>query len=63
MKGFESVLDTKRHIINIYFTLFCQVVLHRLSWQKVWSLPPLSEEARVKAMSWRPDGKGEIIEL
>lgn len=34
-----------------------EVVLHRLSWQKVWSLPPHSEEVRVKAMSWRPDGK------
>ncbi|XP_053406438.1 anaphase-promoting complex subunit 4-like [Mercenaria mercenaria] len=34
-----------------------EVVLHRLSWQKVWSLPPHSEEVKVKAMSWRPDGK------
>lgn len=34
-----------------------EVVLHRLSWQKVWSLPPHSEDVKVKAMSWRPDGK------
>ncbi|WAR21442.1 APC4-like protein [Mya arenaria] len=34
-----------------------EVVLHRLSWQKVWSLPAHTEDARVKAMAWRPDGK------
>lgn len=34
-----------------------EVVLHRLSWQKVWSVPPPSEEVKVKALAWRPDGK------
>ncbi|XP_056005623.1 anaphase-promoting complex subunit 4-like isoform X2 [Ostrea edulis] len=34
-----------------------EVVLHRLSWQKVWSIPPPSEEVKVKALAWRPDGK------
>lgn len=34
-----------------------EVILHRLSWQKVWTLPPLREEVKVKAMSWRSDGK------
>lgn len=34
-----------------------EVVLHRLSWQKVWSLPTKGDDCKVKAMSWRPDGK------
>ncbi|XP_052227886.1 anaphase-promoting complex subunit 4-like [Dreissena polymorpha] len=34
-----------------------EVVLHRLTWQKVWSLPAQNEETKVKAMAWRPDGK------
>lgn len=34
-----------------------EVVLHRLSWQKVWSLAPPSEEVKVTTMAWRPDGK------
>lgn len=34
-----------------------EVILHRLSWQKVWTLPPLGEAVKVKAMSWRSDGK------
>ncbi|GFG34068.1 hypothetical protein Cfor_11412 [Coptotermes formosanus] len=34
-----------------------EVALHRLTWQKVWSLPPPSEGVSVKGMAWRPDGK------
>ncbi|XP_061192956.1 anaphase-promoting complex subunit 4-like [Saccostrea echinata] len=34
-----------------------EVVLHRLSWQKVWSVPPPSEDVKVKSLAWRPDGK------
>ncbi|KAJ4436697.1 hypothetical protein ANN_16829 [Periplaneta americana] len=34
-----------------------EVALHRLTWQKVWSLPPPSEGIDVKGMAWRPDGK------
>ncbi|XP_039295073.1 anaphase-promoting complex subunit 4 [Nilaparvata lugens] len=34
-----------------------EVALHRLSWQKVWSLPPPEEGASVKVIAWRPDGK------
>lgn len=34
-----------------------EVALHRLTWQKVWSLPPPSEGSSVKGMAWRPDGK------
>lgn len=34
-----------------------EVALHRLTWQKVWSLAPPSESATVKGMAWRPDGK------
>lgn len=37
-----------------------EIFLHRLSWQKVWSIPyPGSKEefSPVTAMSWRPDGK------
>ena len=44
-----------------YSILFPQVILHRLSWQKVWTLPPLREEVKVKAMSWRSDGKGLLF--
>nr|XP_022341002.1 anaphase-promoting complex subunit 4-like [Crassostrea virginica]XP_022341003.1 anaphase-promoting complex subunit 4-like [Crassostrea virginica] len=34
-----------------------EVVLHRLSWQKVWSVPPPAEDVKVKSLAWRPDGK------
>ncbi|KAK7790646.1 hypothetical protein R5R35_006539 [Gryllus longicercus] len=34
-----------------------EVALHRLTWQKVWSLPPPTEGSTVKGMAWRPDGK------
>ncbi|XP_071452443.1 anaphase-promoting complex subunit 4 [Hetaerina americana] len=34
-----------------------EVALHRLSWQRVWSLAPPSEESTVKGIAWRPDGK------
>ncbi|KAF4523079.1 hypothetical protein B566_EDAN003091 [Ephemera danica] len=34
-----------------------EVSLHRLTWQKVWSLPPPKEAVTVTAMAWRPDGK------
>ena len=33
-----------------------QVVLNRLSWQRVWSIPPA--ESAVSALAWRPDGRG-----
>ena len=33
-----------------------QVVLNRLSWQRVWSIPPA--ESAVSALTWRPDGRG-----
>ncbi|KAG8224832.1 hypothetical protein J437_LFUL002279 [Ladona fulva] len=34
-----------------------EVALHRLTWQRVWSLTPPSEGCTVKGMAWRPDGK------
>ncbi|OWF41517.1 Anaphase-promoting complex subunit 4 [Mizuhopecten yessoensis] len=34
-----------------------EVVLHRLSWQKVWLVAPPAEEVKVTALAWRPDGK------
>ncbi|KAJ9589849.1 hypothetical protein L9F63_017004 [Diploptera punctata] len=34
-----------------------EVALHRLTWQKVWSLAPPAEGISVKGMAWRPDGK------
>ncbi|XP_060084772.1 anaphase-promoting complex subunit 4-like [Ylistrum balloti] len=34
-----------------------EVVLHRLSWQKVWLVAPPVEDVRVTALAWRPDGK------
>lgn len=33
-----------------------EVYLHRLSWQKVWTLRPSKEGELVKAFSWCPDG-------
>ena len=33
-----------------------QVVLNRLSWQRVWGIPPA--ESAVSALAWRPDGRG-----
>lgn len=34
-----------------------EVVLHRLSWQKVWLVAPPAEDVKVTALAWRPDGK------
>lgn len=34
-----------------------EVHLHRLNWQRVWSLSPPSDTSLVKSMAWRPDGK------
>ncbi|CAM1319382.1 ANAPC4 (predicted) [Pycnogonum litorale] len=37
-----------------------EVALHRLSWQKVWTLPALpggDHKQDIQALSWRPDGK------
>ena len=33
-----------------------QVILNRLSWQRVWTIPPL--ESAVGSLAWRPDGRG-----
>lgn len=33
-----------------------QVILNRLSWQRVWSLP--AQDGTPTALAWRPDGKG-----
>ena len=35
-----------------------KVALNRLSWQRVWMIPPTSTS--ITAIAWRPDGKGEI---
>ena len=34
-----------------------EVVLHRLSWQKVWTLAPPGEGDMVGGLAWRPDSK------
>ncbi|XP_071089402.1 anaphase-promoting complex subunit 4-like [Haliotis cracherodii] len=34
-----------------------EVILHRLSWQKVWTLAPPGEGETVGGLAWRPDGK------
>ncbi|XP_077297121.1 anaphase-promoting complex subunit 4 [Arctopsyche grandis] len=34
-----------------------EVQLHRLNWQRVWNLPPPTDNSLVRAMVWRPDGK------
>ncbi|XP_015905516.1 anaphase-promoting complex subunit 4 [Parasteatoda tepidariorum] len=41
-------------------TISGEVIVHRLSWQKVWSIPSSSTKEKtvlVTALSWRPDGK------
>ena len=34
-----------------------EVVLYRITWEKVWSLPRLEDGVNVSALAWRPDGK------
>lgn len=34
-----------------------EVSLHRLTWQRVWSLAAPKDKTLVTAMAWRPDGK------
>ncbi|XP_012232358.2 anaphase-promoting complex subunit 4 [Linepithema humile] len=34
-----------------------EVVLHRLTWQKVWLLSPQEESDTIAQLAWRPDGK------
>ncbi|XP_012279696.1 anaphase-promoting complex subunit 4 [Orussus abietinus] len=34
-----------------------EVALHRLTWQRVWLLPPQEEGDLVANLTWRPDGK------
>lgn len=34
-----------------------EVALHRLTWQRVWSLAPPAEDVKVTSIAWRPDGK------
>jgi hypothetical protein len=41
---------------NVTALVDAQVVLYRLSWQRVWSIPPA--ESAVSALAWRPDGRG-----
>lgn len=41
-------------------TMQGEVLLHRLSWQKVWALSALGgrdKEIKIEVLSWRPDGK------
>lgn len=38
-------------------TISGEVVLYRITWQNVWSLPVVEEGVCVSALAWRPDGK------
>ncbi|XP_070540057.1 anaphase-promoting complex subunit 4-like isoform X2 [Ptychodera flava] len=40
-----------------------EVLLHRLSWQRVWVLPVTTNETskKVTALAWRPDGKALAV--
>ncbi|XP_013134982.1 PREDICTED: anaphase-promoting complex subunit 4 [Papilio polytes] len=38
-----------------------EVQVHRLHWQKVWSLPAPKENVTVQSIAWRPDGKALAI--
>lgn len=31
--------------------------MHRLTWQRVWLLPPPSPDQIVRHIAWRPDGR------
>ncbi|XP_054268387.1 anaphase-promoting complex subunit 4 isoform X2 [Macrosteles quadrilineatus] len=34
-----------------------EIALHRLTWQRVWLLPPPSPDIIVRKLAWRPDGR------
>eukprot|EP00041_Stephanoeca_diplocostata_P031131 m.963321 g.963321 ORF g.963321 m.963321 type:complete len:914 (+) comp23894_c0_seq11:238-2979(+) len=34
-----------------------QLMVYRLSWQRVWSFIPTDDDAKISALAWRPDGK------
>ncbi|GLV41290.1 Anaphase Promoting Complex subunit 4 [Carabus blaptoides fortunei] len=34
-----------------------EILLHRLTWQRVWCLAPYTQDSLVVDMAWRPDGK------
>ncbi|ELU05336.1 hypothetical protein CAPTEDRAFT_103123 [Capitella teleta] len=34
-----------------------EVIVYRLSWQKVWTMTPSSDDAKAVRLAWRPDGK------
>ncbi|KAK3927741.1 Anaphase-promoting complex subunit 4 [Frankliniella fusca] len=70
MSGSMRLLDERHVALKIELMLWSnkmdllalsnmkgEVALHRLSWQRVWSLSPPQEGASVRAMAWRPDGK------
>ncbi|XP_034239473.1 anaphase-promoting complex subunit 4 [Thrips palmi] len=70
MSGSMRLLDERHVAIKVELMLWSskmdllalsntrgEVALHRLSWQRVWSLSPRQEGASVRAMAWRPDGK------
>lgn len=46
------------------FLSYIQVLLQRLTWQRqpIWTLSPPSEDEgkEVRALAWRPDGKGKF---
>ncbi|KAG8329158.1 hypothetical protein J6590_093351 [Homalodisca vitripennis] len=34
-----------------------EIALHRLTWQRVWLLPPPTPDMVVRKLAWRPDGR------
>lgn len=63
-KVFSLIYNITYIYIQIIYELFLyycfvlgEVLLHRLSWQRVWCLRPEHESISVMALRWRPDGK------
>lgn len=53
----------KKKLQLLFFLFFFphKVVLHRLSWQKVWTIPAPADNVTVGTLAWRPDGRGWCI--
>lgn len=52
------IIITHKKLLNHYFWFrIGEVSLHRLNWQRVWSLQPSDVDYTVSGMAWRPDGK------
>ncbi|XP_069688807.1 uncharacterized protein [Periplaneta americana] len=60
--------SSKRDLI-LLSSIEGEVMVYNLSWKKIWTFPPPSEETEVTGLAWRPDGnvfaigysKGDVV--